>query len=83
MKEKHPFIVCLKETKLQVCYDGVCSWLWDMQSMAYSVVAPFHQFIQDNILCDLPLCGKNLHDSKVMGGRLVNLIDFYFPRNGA
>lgn len=36
LKEKGPFIVCLQETKLQVCNDGICSAMWDLKSMAFS-----------------------------------------------
>ena len=36
VKDKQPFIVCLQETELQVCDDGVCSALWDLQLMGYS-----------------------------------------------
>jgi len=34
--EKRPWILCLQETKLQRCDDGVCLSLWDGQSVAFS-----------------------------------------------
>ncbi|KEH25499.1 endonuclease/exonuclease/phosphatase family protein [Medicago truncatula] len=36
LKEKSLFIVCLQETKLQVCDDGICSSMWDLKLMAFS-----------------------------------------------
>ena len=36
MKEKRLWILCLQETKLQRCHDGVCLSVWDGQPVAFS-----------------------------------------------
>jgi hypothetical protein len=34
--EKNPFIVCLQETKLQVCDDFMCTSVWGASSFGFS-----------------------------------------------
>jgi len=36
VKDKRPLILCLQETKLQICDDRVCSSVWDNLSGAFS-----------------------------------------------
>jgi len=36
VKDKNPLILCLQETKLQLCDDRVCASLWDRHSAAFS-----------------------------------------------
>jgi exonuclease III len=36
VREKHPLIVCLQETKLQVCDDSLCTSLWGSSLFGFS-----------------------------------------------
>jgi exonuclease III len=36
VREKNPHIVCLQETKLQVCDDFLCSSAWGSSPLGYS-----------------------------------------------
>ncbi|KAK2427386.1 hypothetical protein QL285_025969 [Trifolium repens] len=36
VREKNPFIVCLQETKLQVCDDFICTSVWGSSPLGYS-----------------------------------------------
>jgi exonuclease III len=36
VKAKNPLVMCLQETKLQMCDVNVCSSLWDRQSVEFS-----------------------------------------------